>query len=77
MKIKQEHYDYIKKAMLSNSNAPLLQDYLKEGRTERCWRWDWVYLTEGLSKWIYNNIYPYANDDDLDTALREITRGKQ
>ena len=76
MKIKQEHYDYIKKSMMSNSRAPLLQDYLKAGLTEKRWRWDWVYLTEGLSKWICENIYPYANDDHLDTALRKITRGK-
>ena len=76
MKIKQEHYDYIKKAMMSNSNAPLLQDYLKAGLTEKGWRWDWLYLTEGLSKWICDNIYTYANDDHLDTALRKITGGR-
>ena len=76
MKIKKEHYDYIKKSMMSNSNAPLLQDYLKAGLTEKRWRWDWVYSTPGLGKWICDNIYPYANDDHLDTALRKITRGR-
>lgn len=74
MKIKPEHYVYLKTAMLNNSKAPLLQDYLKAGLTEKRWRWDWLYSTPGLSRWICDNIYPYANDDHLDTALRLITR---
>lgn len=75
MKIKQDHYEYIRVAMLANSKAPLLQDYLNKGLSEKRWRWDWAYSTEGLSKWICDNIYPYANDGHLDTALRKITGG--
>lgn len=47
MKIKQEHYEYIRVAMLSNSKAPLLQDYLNKGLSEKRWRWDWAYSTGG------------------------------
>ena len=77
MKIKPEHYEYIKKAMLANSRAPLLQDYLKAGLTEKRWYWDWCYSTPGLSQWICDNIYPYANDAQLDTALKRITMHKR
>ena len=76
MKIKREHFDHLKSEMLKNSKAHLLQPYLKAGLSEKRWRWDWLYSTPGLSKWICDNIYPYANDDHLDTALRKITRGK-
>jgi hypothetical protein len=73
MKIKPEHAEYIKEQMLAYSNAPLLQPYLKAGLSEKRWRWDWCYRTPGLSKWICDNIYPYANDEHLDTLLRKIT----
>ena len=74
MKIKQEHYDYIKKTMLANSSAPTLQSYLARGLSEKRWRWDMLYAVK-LSSWICANIYPYANDDHIDTALRSILRG--
>ena len=73
MKIKQEHFDYLKRAILANAHAPTLPSYLARGLTEKRWRWDLLYAAN-LSSWICANLYPYMNDDHIDTALRAITR---
>jgi hypothetical protein len=36
-------------------------------------RWDLSYQA-GLTAWFAHEIYPYANDDHIDTALRKIMR---
>jgi hypothetical protein len=73
MKIKPEHFEHMKKAILANAHAPTLPSYLARGLTEKRWRWDLLYAA-GLGGWICTNIYPYANDEHIDTALRVITR---
>ena len=73
MKIKPEHVNHIRTEMMRSGSTPTLQSYLAHGLSEKRWRWDWCYRTPGLNKWICDNIYPYANDDHLDTALRQIT----
>jgi hypothetical protein len=73
MKIKPEHVAHMKAAILANAHAPTLPSYLARGLTEKRWRWDLLWQA-GLSRWISDNIYPYANDDHIDTALRHITR---
>jgi hypothetical protein len=73
MKIKPDHFEYMKAAILANSHAPTLPSYLTRGLTEKRWRWDLLYAAK-LSPWICANIYPYANDEHIDTALRVITR---
>lgn len=73
MKIKPEHVNHIRTEMMRSGSTPTLHSYLTQGLSEKRWRWDWCYRTPGLSKWICDNIYPYANDDHLDTVLRQIT----
>lgn len=75
MKIKPEHLAHIRTEMLKSGATHTLKAYLDAGLTEKRWRWDWCYRTPGLSKWICDNIYPYANDEHLDTALKCITKG--
>ena len=74
MKITQEHYDHMYRVMMDYSKTPLLSSYTKSGLTEKQWRWDWA-IKAGLIKWICDNLYPYMNDDNIDTALRKITKG--
>ena len=73
MKIKPEHFEHMKAAILANGRAPTLPSYLARGLTEKRWRWDLLWAAN-LSAWISANVYPYANDDHIDTALRVITR---
>lgn len=75
MLIKPEHIEYMRAEMLKSGSTPTLQSYLDKGLSEKRWRWDWSYSTPGLTKWICDNIYPYANDTHLDTALKHITKG--
>lgn len=73
MRIIPAHYDYIKAAVLGNPHAPTLPDYLARGLTEKRWRWDLLWAAK-ISPWISANVYPYANDEHIDTALRKILR---
>ena len=73
MKVKQEHIDYMRNAILANSKAPTLPDYMARGLSEKRWRWDLLYMA-GLSSWICDTIYKYANDEHIDTALRHILK---
>ncbi len=73
MKIKPEHVEYIKRAILADSKAPLLSEYLSKGLSEKRWRWDLLWRAK-ISQWISDNIYPYANDDHIDTALKYILK---
>jgi hypothetical protein len=73
MKITPDHIKYIKAAICATP-APTLASYTARGLTEKRWRWDQLYAAK-LSTWICDNIYPYANDDHLDTALKHILKG--
>lgn len=76
MKIKDEHYKQIVEAFtLHKDDIAKHRETLKEEKLvlpkdpEKRLRWDALHCTLGV-KWVCDNIYPYANDDHLDTALR-------
>lgn len=77
MKIKPEHLAYMEAAISkipANKVAAHRQFIVNEGKAqdvEKRLRWDLSYYA-GLSAWISDNIYPYANDEHIDTALRSI-----
>ena len=76
MKIKPEHYDYMLTAMreaakVSNISEQYFIDNKIGKDFAKRYRWDLVYRAR-LGFWICANIYPYANDDHIDTALRSI-----
>ena len=63
MKMKPEHYAILKQAVLEHiPPAP-----------NRRQLWDAVW-SAGLEAWICDTLYPYLNDDHIDTALRNIAR---
>ena len=76
MKIRPEHYQHMRDAIMA------IADHVPAMKTEiatdprvkdpevRLW-WDLSYRA-GLTAWICENIYSYANDKHLDTALRKI-----
>jgi hypothetical protein len=78
MKIKPEHYQH----MLNSMTPSRFQlDYRRslivaEGKAkdvEKRLRWDLLYFSLG-SRWICDNLYPYADDTHIDTALRKIMK---
>lgn len=76
MKITPAHIAHIRSAM-----APLASKAIAHMGTlkadnrvkdlEKRLRWDWLYAAVP-SRWVCDNIYPYADDTHLDTALRRI-----
>lgn len=81
MKIKPEHYKVMKDAIdLWLADFPSLVDDYEHGRfpnyrsvtdLNRRFRWDLLWMS-GLTTFICDTIYLYANDTHVDTALRNI-----
>lgn len=75
MKIKPEHYAYILAAIQTipsegvASHAEALRSDSRVGDVATRLRWDLLWAAVP-SKWVCDNVYPYANDTHLDTALR-------
>ena len=80
MKIKPEHFEQIKTAIAKviENQGDRSQAYRKEGFTPMRYRWDLLRASAITPSWVVDNIYPYANDDHMDTVLRKITKtGKE
>lgn len=68
MKIKKEHYEYMKAQM-----TPVMQEIPKpEGMSDKMYRWG-VASRAGLVTYMCDVLYAYLNDEHIDTALRKIT----
>ena len=79
MRIKPEHFGYMQNAIRAKAHMlPAMRESIRAsgyiGDLEKRVRWDMAYSAVG-SKWMCDNIYPYANDDHIDTALRSIMKG--
>jgi len=71
MKIKSEHILFIKNAVNDFNTPKAVKYYQGEGLSHKRYRWDLLYKA-GLSKWLCDNVYKYAHDDHIDTALRKL-----
>jgi len=71
MKIKPEHVAYIAAAIKPFDTYEMRKAYADGQLTALRYRFDLLYRAK-LSPWLCDNVYPYANDDHLDTALRHI-----
>lgn len=77
MKIKPEHYKLMAEALAPLIlNTAVRQSYTAAGYSDMRFRWDVLRAStiEGVRgiTWIGDNLYPYMNDDHIDTALRHI-----
>jgi hypothetical protein len=72
MKITVEHYAYIAHAL--DAIKPIILEmipaYKAVGHTDKRIRWDAMRLAD-LGPFLCDTIYSYANDDHMDTALRQ------
>jgi len=78
MKIKPEHFAHMLTAIKEHENyiPAFRQSILAEKRAkdmEMRLRWDMLYCAIS-SKWICDVLYPYVNDDHIDTALKSIMK---
>lgn len=80
MKITKQHYDHMLECMrpiVADKRLPAYINQLKEDTRvkdiNKRLRWDILYA--GIkSSWVSDNLYTYANDDHIDTALRQIMK---
>lgn len=80
MKIKPEHYEHLKLALLTllekgKTDARYTEAYyathgIGTDHAKR-FRWDLMYAA-GLSPWISDILYSYMDDTHIDTALKHI-----
>lgn len=78
MKIKPEHIAHMQSAIATIADRiPAHREAVKASGKfqdlEKRIRWD-AARAAGLIVWICDNLYPYANDTHVDTALRHIMR---
>lgn len=76
MKIKPEHYQHMLIAMRAAQALEPKETraaYEAQGLTAKRHRWDLSYAA-GLSAWIGDNVYSYADDTHLDTAFKSIVK---
>lgn len=85
MKIKPAHYTYLKKTIqtflkthdLDNHRSRIIyhqaDPQTKVKDREKRLRWDLCYMAH-LTEYICAEIYAYANDDHIDTALIRIMK---
>ena len=78
MKIQAEHYNFMRDAIAPfKAQIPQFrQRIINEGKAsdaEKRLRWDLAYLAD-LTWWLCKNVYTYANDAHIDTALRSIMK---
>lgn len=81
MKIRPEHYQHILTEMRQAIatigkdaiNAHIVAISGKPHDFDKRLRWDLCYAAK-LNPWICKEIYPYASDEHLDTALRSVIR---
>ena len=78
MKVTQEHYSHMKQAITSVWTKEKHEAHRKfivnEGKSrdiERRLRFDWMHYAK-LTPFICANVYSYANDDHINTALKNI-----
>lgn len=82
LKIEYQHYKVLSDAIQrarSDCPAHTLESYTSRGLTPKRWRWDlmWYCSAKLLPKhWITETLYPYLNDNHIDSALKSITNTK-
>lgn len=71
MKIKPEHYNYIKQEILKVHSSQLQQSYIDNKLNHKRYCFDLLYRAK-LSPWLCDNVYKYANDNHIYTAVKHI-----
>lgn len=79
MKVTQEHYQTLKQAIANispekvNRHREQLKGDHRVHDVEKRLRWDLMYAA-GLTQFLCSTLYKYANDDHIDTALKQAMK---
>ena len=78
LKIKTEHYETLRGACedVLAKYPKARAEYAVKGLSDKRFRWDVLYSAriDGVSgtEWLCRTLYPYMNDEHMDSALRRI-----
>ncbi len=80
LKIKPEHFEQMAIACQATiaGKPDAKQSYADQGLSDKRFRWDVLNASTIDGKrgtlWICDNLYPYLNDEHIDSALRQIVK---
>ncbi len=73
MKIKPAHYQFLHDLIVRGEIIHCHQDYCELGLSTGRWMWDCVWeIPQGYRNQFFDEVYQYANDTHIETALRKI-----
>ena len=67
LKIRREHIQAIRETIAPYASAELFQSYQAKDLSHKRYRWDLLWKSKFD---VCNLIYPYANDEHIDSVLR-------
>jgi hypothetical protein len=75
MKMKPEHYKAIESGLnaISSDLDKAEHEYAERGLSDKRMRWDafrFARINGDSTKWLCDTLYPYLNDEHVDSALR-------
>ncbi|QFS87577.1 MULTISPECIES: hypothetical protein [unclassified Marinobacter] len=75
MKITPDHYQRLILLLLSVVDKPDAAEYKAQGLSPVRYRWDWLWAIPLADRqpW-FDEVYQYANDDHIDTALKNAVK---
>jgi hypothetical protein len=73
MKMSKEHYAYLAEKIGALDSPYLRGVYRNAGLSLKRYQWDVAYQV-GLTAYICETLYPYLNDEHIQTALDRIIR---
>jgi hypothetical protein len=73
MKMSKEHYTYLAEKIGALDTPALRAAYRDAGLSLKRYQWDITYQV-GLTSFICDALYPYLNDEHIQTALNRIIR---
>ena len=78
MKIQPDHFATMKTAFSTLDTEFHRDRYKAAGLSDKRYRWDLLYHAQSSGKlpqhFVCDVLYPYCDDDHIDTALRRIVR---
>ena len=73
MKMTKQHFDHIAEKIGALDTPALRAAYRNAGLSLKRYQWDVAYQV-GLTAYICDTLYPYMNDEHIQTALNRIIR---
>jgi O-methyltransferase involved in polyketide biosynthesis len=73
MKIKPEHLEFLRQALAKHDTDFHRSRYVAAELSDKRYRWDLMRHAVGMA-WVCGTLYPYLNDDHIDTALRRLVK---